>query len=85
MAKLDASIDLHSKAQTRQNEIIALYPSLKNFTANFRKKLSKMNDGIVLADKIVSAERKFYQSMYKNLQSDSNLMAKKNPCKDFVL
>jgi len=79
---LDASIDMHSKALTKQKEIIAQYPNLKEYKNKFNDKLTEMESSYDVANQIAKEERKLYGIMYSNLKSQKK---ESSPCKDFIL
>ena len=83
--QLEASIDMHTQAKNKQNEILSLHPELKNYQETIKKQMDQMNESYSIATQISIEEKKLYQSMYENLKADQKLNTKKNPCKDFVL
>jgi hypothetical protein len=84
-AQLEASIDMHTKARNKQQEILSLHPNLKDLRKKFNEQLLEVKEGDNMAYKIAAEERKLYQSMYDSLKLDPKVNIQKNPCKDFVL
>jgi soluble cytochrome b562 len=81
-AMFAASIDMHTKARNRQQEIFAQYPQLKGYKQKLQEQLKEMDGTYNLAYQIALEERKLYDSMYSNLRQNNT---QANPCKDFVL
>lgn len=82
-AQFQASIDMHTKARAKQQEILSQYPNLKGYKQNIHKQLEEMQGTYAIANQIAMEERKLYDNMYANLRQEKKQTP--NPCKDFVL
>lgn len=81
-AQFQASIDMHTKAREKQQEILARYPNLKNYKQKFREAISDLQGTYAVANKIALEERKLYDNMYTNLRQEKKT---NNACRNFVL
>ncbi len=82
VAMFQSSIDMHSKARTKQREIMANYPNLKDYKNKFKNQMTSMEGTYEIVNKISLEEKKLYDNLYENLRANRT---KSNPCKDFVL
>ena len=82
MADFQASIEMHTKARDKKNEILARYPNLRNYNQKFQNQIKDFDGTYQIAGQIAQEERKLYDSMYSNLNQDKK---QSNACKDFVI
>lgn len=81
-AQFQASIEMHTRALEKQQEILTQYPNLKNYKAKFRTAMDDMLGTYAVANKIALEERKLYDNMYNNLRQEKKTS---NACRNFVL
>lgn len=81
-AQFQASIEMHTKARDKKNEILSQYPNLNEYKQKFKDQLNEMKGTYAIANQIALEERKLYDSMYSNLKIDKK---QSSACKDFVL
>lgn len=81
-AQFQASIEMHTKAREKQQEILSRYPNLKDYKQKFRNALQDLQGTYAVANKIALEERKLYDNMYTNLRQEKKT---NNACRNFVL
>jgi hypothetical protein len=84
-AQFQSSIEMHSKARDKKNEILSLYPNLKDYKQKFKEQVNEMQGTYAIANQIALEERKLYDSMYSNLRSEKKANKQSSACKEFML
>lgn len=74
---------MYTKVQERKNEILAAYPSLKEYKSRLQKELEEIRKASGLAVEIAKQERVVYDALYNSTAGERE-RSSGNACKNFV-